>query len=124
MNQMWIDGLSILLGASAIFEFVSLTLLGFKANYGRYSSADGTFFRVNARIAWVVQESPSVFVPLFVVLTSSPTLSYNWTNFVMVGLFTGHYILRLSVILFQYVYSNKVDPFLKDFCLLCFNSRW
>ena len=66
--------------------------LGWTAPYGRYSSEKGGNWRwfgptINARAAWVVQESASFLVPLGLLRFARPACRESWVNLVLLGMF-------------------------------------
>ena len=82
------------------------SVLGFcgcaKVPYGRYGDQKGLFSRLRltsckfpARLAWMVQEIPSVVLPLYLVLNVGGRYvgSFN-PNVVLLGMFLLHYVNR------------------------------
>lgn len=61
--------------------------------YGRYSSAAFGFL-VPARLAWLVQETPSLAIPLHLVFCSDGARLQYWPNRIVLGLFLFHYTYR------------------------------
>lgn len=51
-----------------------------RAPYGRYSNEAGSLYGppVPARLAWIVQECPSVFVPLICLFFGTPPMMGRW----------------------------------------------
>ena len=79
----------------ALLALVALQFL--EAPYGRYSSrAWGPL--IEARLAWFIQELPSLLVPLITAATLHHRLTdySRLTNFFLMGAFLLHYIHRLS----------------------------
>ena len=73
--------------------------------YGRYGDQRGslrsmllTSFKVPARLAWMVQEMPSVVVPLYLVLNAGGRYvgAFN-PNVVLLGMFLLHYVNRSDI---------------------------
>uniref|UniRef100_A0A8D0GU98 3-oxo-5-alpha-steroid 4-dehydrogenase n=1 Tax=Sphenodon punctatus TaxID=8508 RepID=A0A8D0GU98_SPHPU len=79
--------------------------------YGRYSS--GAFgCLLPARFAWMIQELPSLLVPLAFALASgvSPRLAY-WPNRFLLALFLAHYTHRALIFPFL-IRGGKPTPFI------------
>jgi len=68
------------------------------APYGRFSRAGWGFF-INPRFTWVIQESPSFLVPLFVAgyLGGSQIKGTLTPNIVLMSLFLLHYFQRCGI---------------------------
>ncbi|KAJ6661375.1 hypothetical protein lerEdw1_015003 [Lerista edwardsae] len=64
--------------------------------YGRHSSA-AFGFSVPARLAWLVQEAPSLVIPLHVAFCSDGARLHYWPNRILLGLFLIHYIYRCGL---------------------------
>ncbi|TKR61403.1 hypothetical protein L596_028513 [Steinernema carpocapsae] len=81
---------------------------GFKATYGRYGE-ESIFakFTVPARIAWFVQELPSLAVPIYALIINSNNL-YP-VNLAVLMLFIGHYIQRTLIYPFL-IKGGKPSP--------------
>ena len=69
--------------------FVTL-LVWQPAPYGRYEN-DSLGFRINAQLAWFLQESPAFFIPLFMFMTRSYV---PLANRILIGMFMAHYFQR------------------------------
>ena len=72
-------------------------LLGVTAPYGRHSGiATASWFGplINAKVAWVVQESGAFLVPAALLCVGEPQCLGSWTNCVLLGMFMVHYFQR------------------------------
>ncbi len=83
--------------ATGILTFFGLTFL--VAPYGRYQEeADswGVLFsiRVPARLAWFIQESPCILIPIYLLLQTSSSKLQIWANTILLAMFLIHYIQR------------------------------
>jgi hypothetical protein len=71
---------------------------GIKAGYGRYNSSYIINIGLNARMAWIFQESPAFLVPFTMILYRGATIynKYNMlnTNFIVLCYFLIHYFNR------------------------------
>ena len=72
--------------------FVFVTLLFSKAEYGRYSKDTGYF--INGKLAWFIQELPSLLVPLLMLYYTESPLMSNMCNKILFLCFITHYIHR------------------------------
>jgi len=93
-----LDFLSKCMTVSAIVTYCSLTFLGVRASYGRYSS-DSYLSKVAvpARIAWFLQELPSLIIPIIAIWTvffNHSPISFGSNNIIILGMFIGHYANR------------------------------
>ena len=70
-----------------------LSMLYSTAPYGKYSR-DGLGWKVNAKMAWFLQELPSFVVPLFVLKNLDFSQKSCLPGIFMVGLFLLHYFHR------------------------------
>eukprot|EP01031_Cornospumella_fuschlensis_P024479 gene24479-29588_t len=84
------------------------------APYGRFSTPQGWGVLIPAKLAWILMETPNLWVTALVVLYSQ---SYshleglsNTTNRALLGMFVLHYIHR-SLIFPQFLQSTKPMPF-------------
>ena len=77
------------LTAVGICTFIAL-ISGVSAPYGRYTDR-AWGFQINAKVAWIVMESPSFFVSLWCFFQSG---SAPLVNTLLVSLFMFHYINR------------------------------
>jgi len=69
---------------------------GIKAAYGRYG--EGSLFArftIPARLAWFLQELPSLVVPIYAIVTTFSRL--HFVNFTVLMLFIGHYLQRTLI---------------------------
>jgi len=77
-------------------------LLGVRAPYGRYSSEQrmSSWFgpKINAKLAWVMQECGAFFVPLALLLfAGDERCTQSWANRALLGMFLVHYAQRSFV---------------------------
>lgn len=87
-----------LLDALAYLECALGVLLSVRFNtggfpYGRYM-LPGSAWQLKATTAWVVQELPSLVVPLFVCVATAAERLRRWPNCVLLAMFVVHYIHR------------------------------
>uniref|UniRef100_A0A0N5A6Q2 3-oxo-5alpha-steroid 4-dehydrogenase (NADP(+)) n=2 Tax=Parastrongyloides trichosuri TaxID=131310 RepID=A0A0N5A6Q2_PARTI len=85
-----------------------LLLIGIKASYGRYNS--GALFPslvLNPRLSWMFQESPSLLIPLYLIITRYG--EYDFYNFIVTMLFVTHYFQR-SIIYPLLMKSKNLVP--------------
>eukprot|EP00055_Hartaetosiga_balthica_P010547 m.45389 g.45389 ORF g.45389 m.45389 type:complete len:287 (-) comp7216_c0_seq2:160-1020(-) len=103
-------------GGWVVVKYLSYTLLGLavptvialmsgqKAGYGRYTSKSTSFsFHIPGKLAWIVQESPSVlfgWVMILFHLTNAQSMA-SIPNLILLGLFQLHYIHRTFIFPFQ-----------------------
>ncbi|XP_074842072.1 3-oxo-5-alpha-steroid 4-dehydrogenase 1 [Carettochelys insculpta] len=78
--------------------------------YGRYSSRSFGC-PVAVRLAWALQELPSLLVPLGLSLFSGAARVSEWPNRVLLALFMGHYLHRALIFPFL-IHGGKPTPFL------------
>lgn len=65
-----------------------------RATYGRYGKdAILNWLAVPARLAWFIQEAPSLLIPLGVLLFD-PVVKTNYVNLSIILMFAGHYFHR------------------------------
>jgi len=84
-----------------ILVFISFLKGGKGVKMGKF--ADSTKPALNAKLAWLIQESPSFFVPVFVVFHNSHA-NVPTPNMIIIFMFISHYFYRS----FIYVYlMNK-----------------
>uniref|UniRef100_A0A3Q3J4H4 Steroid 5-alpha reductase C-terminal domain-containing protein n=1 Tax=Monopterus albus TaxID=43700 RepID=A0A3Q3J4H4_MONAL len=72
---------------------VFVILLFEKLRYGRYSDSKYGF-PVNAKFAWFVQEMPSFFVPLCLLVWASPAKTSLLPNQLLIAMYIFHYAQR------------------------------
>ena len=60
--------------------------------YGRYATANWGF-AIDAKIAWIIQESPSFCIPFLMLLSDSRRLTLTPNN-VLLSMFLLHYFRR------------------------------
>lgn len=96
-----------LMGASGV---CALALCFVPTPYGRYSSRSfGCPLPV--RLAWMLQELPSLLVPLGLSLFSGAARVSEWPNRVLLALFIGHYAHRALIFPFL-IRGGKPTPFI------------
>jgi len=79
------------------------------APYGRYATP--TFGpTVNAKIAWIVQESPAFVVPVILMITTANSQLTKFTNVCAMSLFLLHYFQRSCIFPFAIAGSGKEVP--------------
>ncbi|XP_033127758.1 3-oxo-5-alpha-steroid 4-dehydrogenase 1-like [Anneissia japonica] len=76
--------------------FVVFLLQFMKATYGRYSDpAHGK--TINVKVAWVLQESPALLIPLTLLLFTDSVQTKTTVNIILCGLFIIHYVQRTLI---------------------------
>ena len=104
-----LDFLSLLMIASAAITFFAFTFLGLKAAYGRYSSDSALYkFSLPSRLAWFLQELPSLLIPLVAVYQVGPA-NIPTGNMVALAMFVSHYAQR-SLVYPLLIRSGKPTP--------------
>lgn len=88
-----------------VVVFILETIGGLRAAYGRYTNKNIIGF--NARIAWLIQESPAFFIPFVLGLFRRSFIYYNKgdkinTNFILLCYFLLHYFNRFVEISYFY----------------------
>ncbi|XP_060680560.1 3-oxo-5-alpha-steroid 4-dehydrogenase 1 [Hemiscyllium ocellatum] len=78
--------------------------------YGRYACSKFGF-PVNVKIAWFIQELPSLTVPLYLVCFSTDINPLSLPNRLLLGMFIGHYIHRSLIFPFL-IKGGKATPFI------------
>ena len=64
------------------------------APYGKHVS-DKYGRKMNTRLAWLIQESPSFYIPILWMLSCGfATIDTSWANCIIVGGFLVHYFHR------------------------------
>lgn len=109
MDEYFIDLLALMLFLSGFLVLMVMTIFDVHATYGRYSS-ESKMPKLNGRLAWALQECPSVFVPFYVLNTHDPKPGTGAVNEIIVGLFILHYILRLILISTQTIRCYEYFP--------------
>lgn len=84
-----------LMTGAAVLVFLVL-ISGVRAPYGRYA-CERWGPSLPSRFAWFVQESPSFFVPLFMILNSDMRFSIDWRCRITASAFLVHYVHRALV---------------------------
>jgi len=101
-EQDLLDG--IVLGMIALSIPILISLLFVKAPYGRYASGSSWLygFDVNGKLAWILQECPTVIWGIYLILTTPNSLvQQNTAN-----------LLLFLYFMFHYVYRSFIFPFL------------
>ncbi|XP_003800942.1 3-oxo-5-alpha-steroid 4-dehydrogenase 1 isoform X2 [Otolemur garnettii] len=86
--------------------------------YGRHASNSG--LRLPARAAWLMQELPSLAVPLYECARASPERLRSWPNCILLAMFLIHYLQRSLIFPFL-IRGGKPIP-LRSWvygCLFC-----
>ncbi|XP_006081534.2 LOW QUALITY PROTEIN: 3-oxo-5-alpha-steroid 4-dehydrogenase 1 [Myotis lucifugus] len=109
-----LDALAYLECAFGFVAFVLLTLVG--SPYGRYASQRSAW-RLAAPTAWLVQELPSLVVPLFVCFGTAAERLRHWPNRVLLAMFLVHYIQRSLIFPFL-IRGGKPTPLYS--CVIAF----
>ncbi|GCC35421.1 hypothetical protein chiPu_0013905 [Chiloscyllium punctatum] len=78
--------------------------------YGRYACSKFGF-PVNVKIAWFIQELPSLTVPLYLMCFSTDIKPLSLPNRLLLGMFIGHYIHRSLIFPFL-IKGGKATPFI------------
>ena len=81
------------LGMIATGACVFVTLLFLSAPYGRHTRG-GWGPLVNAKLMWFLQESPNVYVVLWLLRTARPAVVSAWSTRLLLGCFLWHYVYR------------------------------
>jgi len=71
-------------------------LCGMVAPYGRHGKANSSWFGplINAKVAWVIQESGAFLVPVALLRVGEPHCLDSWTNRLLLSMFMVHYFQR------------------------------
>ena len=99
-----------------VMVFVMLFFL--KAGYGRYSSEGA--LSLDARVAWVLQELPSLILPLYYAWRADFS-TLGIVNQVLLSLFTFHYFNRTCIFPLR-LRGGKRTPAFICFLAFCFTS--
>ena len=94
--------------------FITLIVeLGFKveAAYGRYADAIKSRFKINGRIGWIVQESPSFIIPAIYFWNNFEVLKQKRRNHFLLLMFCLHYFHR-SFIFPLFIQPRRPNPLL------------
>lgn len=88
-----LDALAYLECALGVLLSVLLEVCPVRLPYGRYTSP-GSAWQLAATTAWVVQELPSLVVPLLVCVATAAERLHCWPNRVLLAMFVVHYAHR------------------------------
>ncbi|XP_067906732.1 3-oxo-5-alpha-steroid 4-dehydrogenase 1 [Heterodontus francisci] len=111
----WLSWLMFLIGGC-----IFIVLRFFDLPYGRYACRKFGF-PVNVKLAWFIQEIPSLAVPFYLVFFSSDIRPLQLPNQLLLGMFICHYIHRSLIYPFL-IRGGKATPFISfvsafTFCL-------
>lgn len=107
------------IGVVVVFGLVTFPLLFFvSAPYGRHRR-DGWGPLIDARVAWVIQESPSVLLMAWVFFQGPHAL--NVAPIVLLVLWQAHYVQRTLIFPFIMRMQGKKDPLATMTMALLFN---
>ena len=95
--------------------FINLKIV---APYGRHASKKWGLL-INNRLAWIIMESPVLFLVLYFVLPNLSSL--NIVTWILFFLFTAHYVHRTFIYPFKIKGSNKKMPLLVMILAVIFN---
>jgi len=86
-------------------------LNGFVATYGRYSTESPWYygFLVSGKVAWVVQESPCLLIPLILLYYGNKECLHSLPNMILLGLYLFHYVQRTLIFPFL-IRGGKPTP--------------
>lgn len=108
---------------AAVVVFIAEAGVGLKAKYGRYSAPNN--IGLKAPIAWLLQECPAFFVPLFLIFYHKASLFNGLqqlnTNLIILGYFMIHYFNR-SFIYTMRIKSDKKVNVMENFLAFVFCS--
>lgn len=100
-NDFWEYWTPVIMISIGVIVFILEAFVGMKAEYGRYNKKKNG---LPAPIAWLIQECPAFFVPLFLIFYNGVKFfdSFNRinTNLVLLLLFMMHYFNRQDLIFF------------------------
>jgi len=86
-------------------------LLANVAPYGRYANEKGgSGFKVNARVAWSVQEAPSFFIPLICFFVGPSAIAHQKSNMALLSFFLFHYFNRTVIYPLRISGGSKANP--------------
>lgn len=100
--------------------FIALSW-GIAAPYGRYAGSMSLGFMVNGKVAWVVQEAPSLLIPMWCFFNADEQVSSALANRILLGLFLCHYTNRTIIFPLQ-IRGGKPTPFGVMLSALLFTS--
>lgn len=97
-NVFWEYWTPVIMVSIGIIVFFLEAFGGMKAEYGRYNKKNKGF---SAPIAWLIQECPAFFVPLFLILYQGAKIYDNSnkinTNLLLLLFFMMHYFNRYNL---------------------------
>ena len=108
-DERFVNGISYGLCAMMFGAFLHLSL-GSAAPYGRYSGTKTYGFPVNGKVAWIVQEFPSLAIPLILYGVGPTEIKDQLANRILLGLFVFHYFNR-TIIFPLKIRGGKPTPF-------------
>ena len=110
--------------ATVITLLTVLYLCFSPAPYGKFTPASGVFssFKINSKLAWMLQECPAFFIPFHVIVLRWSTLSPM--SILGLGLFSLHYFNRSFIfpLLIKSGRSTPIETCLSAFGFCCFNG--
>uniref|UniRef100_A0A8C7XJR6 3-oxo-5-alpha-steroid 4-dehydrogenase C-terminal domain-containing protein n=1 Tax=Oryzias sinensis TaxID=183150 RepID=A0A8C7XJR6_9TELE len=86
--------------------------------YGRYASSKYGF-PVNVKLAWCVQELPSLLIPLYLTVSATSVKTSVLPNQLLIAMFVCHYIQRAIIYPFL-IRGGKATPFVSFALALLF----
>uniref|UniRef100_A0A1I7U1P3 3-oxo-5alpha-steroid 4-dehydrogenase (NADP(+)) n=1 Tax=Caenorhabditis tropicalis TaxID=1561998 RepID=A0A1I7U1P3_9PELO len=95
MSEETLITLSWVMIAFAAIVFAALKFRKDPAGYGRY--ADKQKFGINPKWAWIIQESPSFFIPLYFWLSGTSTTGFYLNSVILVHYFYRTFIYPLRI---------------------------
>ena len=111
--------------AATIITLLTVLYLCFKpAPYGKFTPSGGVFsaFKINSKLAWLLQECPAFLIPFYIITFKYPSLTPM--SLLGLGLFSLHYFNR-SFVFPMLIKSNRDTPIetcLSAFAFCCFNG--
>lgn len=108
-DERFVNGVSCALCLAMFGGFLHLCR-GTAAPYGRYSGTRSYGFLVNGKVAWIVQEFPSLAVPLYLYGVGPTDTTSQTANQILLGMFLFHYFNR-TVIFPLRIRGGKPTPF-------------
>jgi len=119
-----VNGVSYVMCVFTFFAFLSLCS-GATAPYGRYAEAIpfgiSWGFRVNGKLAWIIQEAPSLFIPIVLYVVGPAEVKDQLVNRILLGMFVFHYFNRTIIFPLQ-IRGGKPTPFYIMLFAFCFTT--